>query len=69
MHADNAAVNLAATTQPLPRGSDGVHATLGRSGLVNTTDGLLVSVFVSDQPLALVPHAGFIPLDRFQETL
>ncbi len=69
MHTDDAVIDLAATTQPLPRGANGMHTALGRPGFVKTTDGFLVSVFASDQPLALVPHAGFIPLDRFHETL
>jgi hypothetical protein len=69
MHADDAVVDLAATTQPLPRGADGMHAALGRSGFIQAADGFLVSVFAGDQPLALVAHAGFIPLDRFHETL
>jgi hypothetical protein len=69
MHADDAIVNLAATPQPLPRGADGMHATLGRSGFVNTADGLLVNVFAGDELLALVADAVFIPLDRFHETL
>jgi hypothetical protein len=69
MHADDAVVDLAATTQPLPRGGDSMHAALSRSGFVDTADGLLVSVFASDHLLALVAHAGFVPLDRFHETL
>jgi hypothetical protein len=69
MHADHAVVNLAATTQPLPRGADGMHTALGRCRFVNAADGLLVSVLAGDQPLAVVPHTGFIPLDRFHETL
>ena len=69
MHTDNAVVDLAATTQPLPRGADGMHAALGRSRFVKAADGLLVSVIAGDQPLALVAQAGLIPLDRFQETL
>jgi hypothetical protein len=69
MHADDAVVHLAATTQPLPRGADGVHSALGRSRFVKAADGLRVSVFAGDQLLALVPHTDFIPLDRFHETL
>ena len=69
MHADDAVFHLAATTQPLPRGADRVHPALGRSGFVKTADGLLVSVFAGNHLLALVPHTGFIPLDRFHETL
>jgi hypothetical protein len=69
MHADDTTIYLAATTQPLPRGADGMHAALGRSGFVKAADGLLVSVFAGDQPLAFVPHTDLIPLDRFHETL
>ena len=69
MHADDAVVNLAATTQPLPRGADGMAAALGRSGFVQAADGLRMRVLTSDEPLALVAHAGLIPLDRFDETL
>ncbi len=69
MHADDAVVYLAATTQPLPRGADGMHAALGRSGFVQAADGLRVSVLAGDQLLAFVPHIGFFPLDRFHETL
>jgi len=69
MHADDAVVNLAATTQPLARSADGMRAALGRSRFVQTPDGLLVSMLAGNQPLTVVPHTGFIPLDRFHETL
>ena len=69
MHADDAQVDLAETTQPLSRGADGMLAALGRSRFVNAADGLRVSVFAGDQPLTVVPHTGLIPLDRFHETL
>jgi len=69
MHTDDAVVDLASTTQPLPRGADGMHAALGRSRFVKATDGLLMSVFAGDELLALVPHFRLLPLDRFHETL
>ncbi len=69
MHDDDAVVDLAAATQPLPRGADGMHAALGRSRFVKAANGLLVSVFAGDQLLALVAHAALLPLDRFHETL
>jgi hypothetical protein len=69
MHADDAVVNLAATAEPLPRGTDRMVAALGRSRFINTADRLGVSVFARNQLLALVADAAFIPLDRFQETL
>jgi hypothetical protein len=69
MHADNAVVDLATTTEPLSRGADGMLAALSRSRFVNATDSLLVSVLAGDQSLAFVPHTALIPLDRFQEPL
>jgi hypothetical protein len=69
MHADDAVVDLAATTQPLPRRANGMHAVLGSSRFVNAADGLRVRMRAGDQPLAVVPHPGVIPLDRFHETL
>jgi hypothetical protein len=69
MHADDTVVNLTATTQPLPRGAHGMRAALGRSRFVNAANGLLVSMLASNQPLAVVSHTGFIPLDRFNESL
>jgi hypothetical protein len=69
MYADDAVVDLAATTQPLPRCAGGVHAALGRPGFVKAADGLRVGVFARDHALAFVPRLNFIPLDRFHETL
>ena len=63
MHGDNAIVYLAATTQPLPGGADGLVAALGRAGFVKAADGQRVRVFAGDQPLAVVPHTLLIPLD------
>jgi hypothetical protein len=69
MHADHAVVHLAAIPQPLPRGSDGMHAALGRGRFVQAAEGLLMSVLAGNQLLAVVPYTVFIPLDRFHETL
>ena len=69
MHADNAVVDLAAASQPLPRRANGLLAALGGSGLIQAADGLRVRVFAGDQPLAVIAHAGLIPLDRFHEAL
>jgi hypothetical protein len=69
MHADDAIVHLAATTQPLPRGGGGVHAALGCGRFVQAAEGLLMSVLASNHLLAVVPHTWSIPLDRFHETL
>ena len=69
MHADDAVVNLAATTQPLPRDADGSVAALEGSGFVQAADSLLVGVLAGDQSLALIARAGLIPLDRFHKTL
>jgi hypothetical protein len=69
MHADDAVVDFATATQPLPSGADGLVAALGRSGFVKAADGLRVRVLAGNQLLAVVAHAGLIPLDRFHETL
>lgn len=69
MHTDDAVVDLAATTEPLPRGANSMVATLGRAGLIQAADGLRVRVFAGDQPLAFVAHGNLIPLDRFHKTL
>jgi hypothetical protein len=69
MHADDAVVDFAATTQPLPSGADGLVTALGRSGFVEAADGLRVRVLAGNQLLAVVAHAGLIPLDRFHKTL
>ncbi len=69
MHADNAVVDFAATAQPLPSGADGMAAALGGSGFVQATDGLRMRVLAGNQLLAVVAHAGLLPLDRFYETL
>jgi len=69
MHAHDTVFDLAAAPQPLSRSANGMRAALGRSRLVNAADGLLMSMLHRHQPLTVVPHTGFIPLDRFHETL
>ena len=69
MHADDAVVDLAFATQPLPSGSDRMAAALGRARFVEATDGVFVSVVASDESLTFLSHAIFIPLDRFHESL
>jgi hypothetical protein len=69
MHADDAVVDLTTTSQPLSCGTRGMAAALGRSRFVEAADRLGVSMFAGNQPLAVVAHAGLIPLDRFHETL
>jgi hypothetical protein len=69
MHADDAVVNLAATAQPLPSGTGGLVPALGRCGFVEAADGLWMGVRAGHKLLAVVAHAGLIPLDRFDETL
>jgi hypothetical protein len=69
MHADDAIVDLAPTTEPLACGADCMRAALRRSRFVNAADGFLMSMLVGNQPLTVVPHTAFIPLDRFHESL
>jgi hypothetical protein len=69
MHGDDAVVDLATTTQPLPCGTRGVAAALGRSRFIDAANCHRMTMFAGNQPLAVVAHAGLIPLDRFRETL
>jgi hypothetical protein len=63
MHADDAVIDLAATAQPLPRGTDGLVTTLGRARFIDAADRLRMAVLASNQLLTLVAHARAIPLD------
>jgi hypothetical protein len=69
MHADDSVVDLAATAQPLPRGADGLVATLGCPRFIDAADRFRVIVLACHQLLALVANRLLIPLDRFQQTL
>jgi hypothetical protein len=69
MYADDAVVDLATTSQPLPRSTRGMAAALGRPRFVEAADRLWMSVFAGNQLLAVIAHARLIPLDRFHETL
>ena len=51
MHADDAVVDLAATAQPLPPGTDGLVTALGRSRFIDAADSLGMGMFASDQTL------------------
>ena len=63
MYPDDAVLDLAATAQPLPRGADRLLAALGRSRFIDAADRFRVAVVACHQLLALVAHAGTIPLD------
>jgi hypothetical protein len=63
MHTDDAILDLAATAQPLPRGTDGLVAALGRSRFIDATDCFRVAVVVCHQLLTLVAHGLLVPLD------
>jgi hypothetical protein len=63
MHADDAVVDLAATAEPLPCGTDGLIPALGRSGFIQTADREGMGMRFRHDSLALVAHAAFIPLD------
>jgi hypothetical protein len=69
MHADDAVIDLAATAEPLPGGTDGLMAALGRSRFIEAADRAGMGVRPRHDSLALVAHAAFIPLDGFQQTL
>ena len=61
MHADDAVVDLATTSQPLPCDARGIAAALGRSRFVEAADRLRMSVFAGNQLLAVVAHAESHP--------
>jgi hypothetical protein len=63
MHTDDAVIDLAATTQPLPRGANGLIAALGRPRFIDAADGLGMAVVARHQLLALVANGPVIPLD------
>jgi hypothetical protein len=69
MHAHHTVVHLAAVPIPLPTDAHGVVATLGRAGLVHTTNGLGMGMISGDDLLAPVSELFFVPLDRFEEPL
>jgi hypothetical protein len=69
VHAHDALIDLPTTAQPLPGSPDGMRTALGRPRLVETPDGLGVPVFAGHDPLALVTHPVFFPLDRLHKTL
>jgi len=69
MHTNDAVVHLAATSQPLPRGTDRMRAALECSRFVQAADRLRVRMVARDHPLAFVAQPGFFPLDRFYKTL
>jgi hypothetical protein len=66
MHTDDTVLDLAATAQPLPRGTDRLLAALGRPRFIDAADRFRVMVVASYQLLTLVAHALLIPLDRFE---
>jgi hypothetical protein len=69
MDADDAVVDLTATAEPLPPDAHGLVPALGRSRFIEATDRAGMGVRFRHNSLALVAHAAFIPLDRFQQTL
>jgi hypothetical protein len=69
MHADDAVVDLTATAEPLPRDANGLIAALGRARFIEAADCQGMGMRLRHDSLALVAHAAFIPLDRFQQTL
>jgi hypothetical protein len=69
MHADDAVIDLAATAQPLATDANGLIAALGRARFVDAADCEGMPMRLRHDALALVAHAVFIPLDRFQQTL
>ena len=63
MHANDTVIDLAATAQPLPCGTDRLVAALGRSRFIDAADRLGVAMVACHQLLALIANIGAIPLD------
>jgi hypothetical protein len=63
MHTDDAVIDLAATTQPLPGGAHGLIAAFGRPRFIDAADGLGMLVVASHHLLALVANGLLVPLD------
>jgi hypothetical protein len=63
MHSDDAVIDLTATAQPLPRGTDRLLTALGRSRFIDAAERLGVAMVARHQLLALVANSGAIPLD------
>jgi hypothetical protein len=65
----DAIVDLAPIAVPLPTGSHGFFAALGRPRLIHAPDGVGISMVFGDDLLAAISEFFFIPLDRFEEPL
>ena len=63
MNTDDTVIDLAATAEPLPRGTDRLVAALGCPRFINATDRLDMAMVARHQLLAHVANAGAIPLD------
>jgi hypothetical protein len=69
MHSHDAVLHFAPTAAPLPLGPGRVRAALSHGRLVDHTQGLGMSVLVSDDSLAALTQSLLIPLDGFQKAL
>jgi hypothetical protein len=65
----HAVVDLSAIAVVLPPNTDRVVAALADARLIQTADRLGVGMIASDDLLAAIAQALFVPLDRFQEPL
>jgi hypothetical protein len=69
MHAHHTVVDLASVAIVLPRGTNRLLATLGRTGFIHAADRFSMSVFFGHNLLASISKSIFIPLDRLQKAL
>jgi hypothetical protein len=69
MDPDDTVVRLAGVTAPLPPDSGGVRTFFGISRIIDDSDSRWMGMFISYEPLKLVPHALVIPRKHGQKTL
>jgi hypothetical protein len=69
MHSHDAIVHLSPVAVPLSPNTHRVFATLGHPRLIDTANGLRVSVVFGHNLLAPILQLFFIPLDRFEKPL
>jgi len=69
MHTDDAVLDFAAIAVVLSLGSHRVVTTLGRTGLINATDRVGMSMFFGDDGLTSIAKFFFVPLNRFEKSL
>lgn len=69
MHTHDAVLDFAAIAVVLSLNSHRLVAALGRTGLINATDRIGMSMLLGDNGLTSIAKFFFIPLNRFEKPL